>query len=69
LKQPNTIAIVAHENAFTIYVNNQLAVGPVIDPITSQVISQGTIGMMARLGSSDMMTTDVAFSNVKIWKL
>ena len=68
LNQPNTIAIIASGNTFTIYVNNQLVVDHVSDTVTDPVYSHGSIGMIAREKNPNTVT-DVSFNNVKIWKL
>jgi serine/threonine protein kinase len=68
LNQPNTIAIIASGNTFTIYVNNQLIVDRVVDTVTDPPYSHGSVGMMAREKNTNAIT-DVSFNNVKIWKL
>jgi hypothetical protein len=68
LNQPNTIAVVANGNTFTIYVNNQLVVDPIVDTAADPTYSHGTIGMMAREKNVNAIT-DVTFNDVKIWKL
>ncbi len=68
LNQPNTIAIIASGNTFTIYVNNQLVADPIVDTVTDPTYSHGTIGMMAREKNINAIT-DVSFNDVKIWKL
>jgi serine/threonine protein kinase len=64
LGQPNTIAVVANGNTFSIYVNNILAV----DTVTDSNSSHGMIGMMARQDNQNAVT-DVSFNNLKIWQL
>jgi serine/threonine protein kinase len=68
LNRPNTIAVVASSNTFSIYVNNQLVVSQIVDTVTDPTYSHGSIGMMARENSINAVT-DVSFNNVKIWKL
>ena len=64
LNQPNTLAIVANANTLTLYVNNQLVVGP----ITDVAYSHGKIGLMARQNQPNAVT-DVAFNSLKVWQL
>ena len=66
--QPNTIALMANDNTFSIYVNNQLAVGPIVDTVKDPNYSHGRIGMMARQNNA-IAVTDVSFSNLKLWKM
>lgn len=62
LNQVNTIAVVARGNTFTLYVNNALVAGPVTDPAATS--SQGAIGLWCTAKDA---TTEVAYSNVKVW--
>jgi len=68
LNQPNTIAVLANGNEFSLYVNNQLAVGPIVDTTADSTYTHGTIGMMARESGANA-ETDVVFNNIKIWKM
>src|SRR5260221_92358 len=60
--QPNTIAIVANGNSFDLYVNGRHVAGAVSDGnLTS---SHGMIGVY---GQGTDATTEVAYSDVKVW--
>jgi hypothetical protein len=67
LNQTNTIAVVANGNTFSFYANGQSFAGP----ITDSTYTQGTIGFFAEGGSEGGAgaTTDVAYSNAKVWQL
>ena len=62
LNQTNTIAIVAGGNSFDLYVNGQHVAGPVSD--SNATSSHGMIGVY---GESSDATTEVAYSNAKVW--
>ncbi|HLG77930.1 MAG TPA: hypothetical protein VKX46_16060, partial [Ktedonobacteraceae bacterium] len=62
INQVNTVAIVANENTFTIYVNNQQAFAPFTDSATP---FSGTVGVFANGGKD--ATTEVVFSNARLW--
>jgi eukaryotic-like serine/threonine-protein kinase len=62
LNQTNTIALVAQGNAFTLYVNGQRVVGPVTD--TNSTSSHGMIGVY---GEGYDVTTEIVYSNAKVW--
>lgn len=62
INQVNTVAIVANENIFTIYVNNQQAFAPFTDSATP---FSGTVGVFANGGKD--ATTEVVFSNARLW--
>lgn len=64
LNQINTIAVVAQSNTFTFYANGQKFAGP----ITDDTYTSGALGFYAAGGSEGGATTDVAYSNVKIWQ-
>jgi serine/threonine protein kinase len=68
LNKPNTIALMASDSTFYIYVNNQLVVGPIVDAAPDATYSHGKIGMMARQNNTNAVT-DVSFNESKIWKL
>ena len=67
LNQTNTIAVVANGNTFTFYANGQAFAGPIPD----STYTQGMIGLYAEGGSEGGpgATTDVAYSNAKVWQL
>jgi hypothetical protein len=64
--QPNTLAVVAHDTAFDIYVNQQHALGPVYDGN----FTHGMIGVYATggLDTGPKEAAEVVFSNVKVWR-
>jgi len=62
LNQANTIAIVAGGNSFDLYVNDQHVAGPVSD--SNSTSSHGMIGVY---GEGSDATTEVAYSNAKVW--
>ncbi len=62
LNQANTIAIVAGGNSFDLYVNGQHVAGPVSD--SNSTSSHGMIGVY---GEGSDATTEVAYSNAKVW--
>lgn len=62
LNQANTIAIVAGGNSFDLYVNGQHVAGPVSD--SNFTSSHGMIGVY---GEGSDATTEVAYSNAKVW--
>ncbi len=62
LNQSNTIAIVASGNSFNLYVNGQRVAGPVSD--TNATSNHGAIGVY---GECNDATTEVVYSNVKVW--
>ena len=68
LNHSNTIALLANGNTFSIYVNNQLVVDPIVDAVADPTYSHGRIGMMARQNNASAVT-DVLFNNIKIWKM
>jgi eukaryotic-like serine/threonine-protein kinase len=61
LNQLNTVAVVANGSQLDLYVNNQR-----IDSINDSTYSQGTIGMIA---NSISASTEVSYSNLKVWAL
>jgi len=67
LGQPNTIAVVAMGETFSIYLNHQLAVGPV----QNATLEQGMIGVFAQGGTSSGpdQTARIAFAHAKVWKM
>ena len=62
LNQPNTIAIVANGNSFDLYVNGQHVAGAVSD--VNFTSSHGMIGVY---GEGTDATTEVVYSDVKVW--
>jgi serine/threonine protein kinase len=64
--QPNTLAVVAHDTAFDIYVNQQHALGPIYDGN----FTHGMIGVYATggLDTGPKEAAEVVFSNVKVWR-
>lgn len=67
LNQTNTIAVVAQGGTFTFYANGQQFAGPINDG----TYSSGMIGFFAEGGSEGGAgaTTDVAYSNIRVWQL
>ena len=61
LNQLNTVAVVANGSQLDLYVNNQK-----IDSINDSTYSQGTVGMIA---NSISASTEVSYSNLKVWAL
>jgi hypothetical protein len=59
LKQANTIAVVANGNRVNLYVNRQE-----IASVSDNTYSHGTIGFLAEALSN---STEVAYSNAKVW--
>ncbi len=57
--QSNTIGAVANNNLIAVYVNHQL-----ITSITDNNYSEGQIGVFA---DNDTHSTEVTFSNAKVW--
>jgi hypothetical protein len=64
LDEINSVAIVARGNMFELYVNEQ----PVAK-VSDIAYSEGQIGVVAWPFSNDGHPTEVAYSNVKVWKL
>ena len=62
LNQPNLLAVVALDTSITIYVNHEA-----IYHIQDSTYSQGQIGVAAE--NVNAPSTEVAFSNLNIWKL
>jgi eukaryotic-like serine/threonine-protein kinase len=61
LNHPNLLAVVARNNTLDLYVNNQN-----ITHVSNNAYNSGQIGVAA---SFDTDLTEVAFSNLKVWKL
>ncbi|HTI13671.1 MAG TPA: serine/threonine-protein kinase [Dictyobacter sp.] len=65
----NTLAVVAQNNSFKLYVNKQL-VTQVSD--TNNTLNSGNIGVMATAGydttTGESQPTVVVFQNIKVWK-
>ena len=61
----NTIAVVARNNTFAIYVNDQLVFAPFTD--TNVISTEGMIGVF--VGGGVNTTTEAVFSNAHVWKL
>jgi hypothetical protein len=68
LNKPNTVALMVTDNTFSIFMNNQLVAGPIVDVLPDPTYSHGRIGMMARQ-NNPAAVTDVSFNDIKIWKL
>ncbi len=64
--QTNTLAVVANQNTFTLYINQQ-AVGHLQTDKTSPY-TQGMIGVLAHGGQGSSTPTEVAYSNIKLWE-
>jgi serine/threonine protein kinase/type II secretory pathway pseudopilin PulG len=66
LGQANTLAVVAHDTRFDLYVNGQHVVGPVIN----SSFSHGMIGVFATGGlqAGRAQNANIAFSNVMVWR-
>jgi serine/threonine protein kinase len=62
LNRPNTIAIVANNNSFNLYVNGVHIAGPVGDPNSTS--SHGMIGVY---GGANDVTTEVVYRNAMVW--
>jgi len=65
IDQINTIAVVANQNRFTFYINQQ-AVGSQQTDNTSQPYTQGMIGVLAHGGLPPAPPTEVAYSNIRV---
>jgi hypothetical protein len=65
--QINTIAVVADQNTFTLYLNHQPVASPQTD--TNSPYAQGTIGVLARGGLPPAPSTEVAYSNLRVWQM
>jgi serine/threonine protein kinase len=63
LGQSNTLAVVAHDDVFTFYVNGQRVFGPVQDHTSSH----GMIGVYAQ-GGQGGNGVEVAFRNARVWE-
>jgi len=68
LNIPNTIALMVSDSTYSLFVNNQLVMGPIVDTLPDPTYSHGKIGMMARQNNPNAVT-DVSFNEIKIWKL
>jgi len=64
LNQPNLVAVVAQGSTLELYVNQQK-----FDTITDSAYSHGRIGVAAEGFTESHSLTEVAFSDVKVWKL
>ena len=64
LDKSNVIAVVAKGNLFKLYVNDQP-----IDTVTDTTYSHGRIGLIAVVYAKGGQSTEVEFSNVKVWTL
>jgi serine/threonine protein kinase len=64
LGQSNTLAVIANNNDFTFYVNNQLVFGPIQDTASAH----GMLGVFAA-GGLDDNGTEITFSKVQLWQL
>jgi hypothetical protein len=62
LGQSNILAVVANGNALTLYINHQSVINT-----TDNTLTDGSLGVVSNNASSS--STDVAFNNVKVWKL
>jgi hypothetical protein len=58
----NTVAVVASGGNFTLYLNNTTQ----LDSVSDTTYSQGTIGLIA---NDTTNTTEVTYSNARLWKL
>jgi len=65
--QPNTLAVVAKQNTFTFYINQQ-PIGSQQTDTSSPPYTQGMIGVLARGGLPSAPSTEVAYSNIKVWQ-
>jgi hypothetical protein len=61
LNQPNTVTVVARGGSIYFYINGQYLAG-----VSNSTLSSGKIGVF---GESNTNSTDVAFSNAKVWQL
>jgi eukaryotic-like serine/threonine-protein kinase len=61
LNQPQLLAVVAQGSALSVYMNKQKIVS-----VNDTTYSQGQIGLVADAGNN---STEVVFSNAKVWKL
>ena len=61
LNQPNLITLIARGSQLTVFVNKQY-----VDTVSDGLYKGGQIGLIAYYKSSP---TEVAFSNLQIWKL
>ncbi len=59
LNQLNTVAVVANGTTLDVYVNNQK-----IDSVNDSTYSRGTVGLIA---NSISASTEVTYSNLKVW--
>ncbi len=62
LNQTNVIAVVAQGNNFTLYVNGERVAGPVSDSAATS--SHGMIGVYGEGGDA---TTEIVYSDAKVW--
>ena len=63
--QTNTVAVVANQNTFTLYLNHQPVASPQTD--NDSPYTQGTIGVLARGGLPPALSTEVAYRNLRVW--
>lgn len=63
--QINTVAVVANQNTFTLYLNQKPVASPQTD--NNSPYTQGTIGVLARGGLPPAPSTEVAYSNLRVW--
>ncbi|HEY4033908.1 MAG TPA: protein kinase [Ktedonobacteraceae bacterium] len=64
--QANTLAVVAKQNTFTLYINQQPVASQQTD--NSSPYTQGMIGVLARGGLLPNNPTEVAYSNIRVWQ-
>jgi tetratricopeptide (TPR) repeat protein len=64
LNEVNLLAVVAHGPIFTIYVNHKMIIR-----FNDRTFSQGQIGVFASKFTTNGLSTEVAFSNARVWTL
>jgi hypothetical protein len=67
IDQINTIAVVANQNRFTFYINQQ-AVGSQQTDNSSLPYTRGMVGVLAHGGLPPAPPTEVTYSNIKLWQ-
>src|SRR5260370_16257879 len=64
--QMNTLTVVANQNTFTLYLNQQMIGSQQTD--NSGPYTHGLIGVLARGGLGSDTPTQVAYSDIKVWQ-
>jgi len=64
--QMNTLTVVANQNTFTLYINQQMVGNQQTD--NSGPYTHGLIGVLAQGGQGSDIPTQVAYSDIKVWQ-